>query len=282
MLFPRAWARAFSAVALTWAPAPGGDEAHDTDTDVEGLSFAAQTGRRMLRGRRRMADDDFRRTLALSMIMLSPFHWLMAALFEASEQKVKDSTVSDVVGSVNMCSVRYIDLMQADVEDSRSQWGIARNTTCGTPLPDRAYMRREMLRMIGGFHMRLVAPLTSDDMVPLFDMLENGASDEAILHKASRLQRKRCCIGHSSHLFRESTKKSSVGRLRRVKMTWVPSILNTERDHRGNIIRQRFAYYGPTRRWRHQVPLYICRRSTDRWVNGDKQRGNVCVCVCVC
>ena len=161
-----AWARAFSAVALARAPAPGAaQDDDDSDTGAEGLSFAAQTGRRMLRGRRRMAFEHFRRNLALSLIMLSPLHWLMAALFKASEQQVDERRVSDIVESVNMGSARCIDLMRADVEDRLSKWGLARNTTRGTPLPDIVYMRREMMRTLGGFQVRLVAPLTFDDMV---------------------------------------------------------------------------------------------------------------------
>lgn len=163
--------------------------------------------------------------------------------------------------------------MRADNENSLAAWGIARFATNGTPLPDRAYMRREVMRIIGGFHMRIVASLMSD-VVQLFDMLESNATDEVILRRASHVHHCPCCGSQSSQVFHWSLQTCSVGRLRRLKKVWAPSILRTERDHEGHALRQG-GTIGNCLKWRRQVSYYFCRRSRDRWMGGSKQRSSI-------
>ena len=173
-----------------------------------------------------MADDQFRLNIGLSLVMLSPLHYTMGALFESSKKSFHEDSqrVGDIVSSVNMCSSRLIRILRADTEDRGGFWGIARWMVTGTPVLDascRSYMRREMMRIIGGFHMRLVRPLQSQD-VQLWDMMEQGGSDEMILRKASYVEERPCCAGQAAHRFHRWLRSASVSRLRRVKKAWVP------------------------------------------------------------
>lgn len=267
-LFIRAWALAFpeSPRALSGAQ-------DDSDTDAPNLSFAAQTGRRMARGRRRMASHEFHLNNALTQIMLRPLQYTMGRLFDSSREAFFDDTsrVSAVIASVNMCSNRLIKILQANTEDRCGPWGILRCLSFGAVVLDettRSYMRRELLRIIGGVHMRMVRPLLEHD-TQLWDMMENSHNDEVILRRASLCRERACCAAASTHAFhsfiRAEARERNLGMLRRVKKSWVPSILNTERDHKSNGMRVR-SQGSKVRRWRRQVSSYIIGRARQRWL----------------
>ena len=281
-LFPRAFLVAFPGrrepqpgpAAPPAAPAAAAGPADNDDEDPN-ESFQVKLGKRLARGRRMMSDPSFDLNLAFSMTALLPMHHSMAFLFAASkiDAQQKHDSITKLVASLDTCMTQHIELMEDNVFDPAGQWFILGFTRARqdafADAARRHDTRKDMLRICGGFIMRVVFPMSEAD-VQLFLALET--EDAEIVQVAQAYcQARQCCTHRSTQAYYTWLRAASLDQLAMVKQSWCPSTLHTERDHAGNTRNTR-AKQGKTRHWRRQVSNYIVRLAKARWARNHKER----------
>jgi hypothetical protein len=224
--FLRAWPSAVDMPALA-ADRQGVDCDSDSDKDD---SFAVKLGKRVNRGRRNMSDQSFDVNLVISLTLLLPLHFPMASLFKASQTWDHDDLVSTVASSVDRCMAKLVDISESDVRDSAGMWFAVHLTRAGGEVfaddGVRRYCRKELLRICGGYVMRLVTAMNAMD-VQMWLAIELCTQAETLLY-ASRCRRSPCCVSSSTHRFYEWMRSATYDELCMAKQSWCPSILATD------------------------------------------------------
>ena len=227
--FLRAWRIAVEVVAR--GPEANGES---SDSDRED-NFHAKVGKRINRGRRNFADATFDFNLVFSLTALLPLHSTMGVLFAVSKiANRRGSIVSKVCDAVDQCVEELIDLTLSHVLDRNGAWLMVYHTRLGAAgvggaLFDdsrRLYCRRELMRILGGYAMRMVVPMSSVD-VQLWIALESCSEEEAMMI-ASTCKRNACCVSSSSRRFHDWIRGASYQELLLAKASWSPSILATD------------------------------------------------------
>eukprot|EP00969_Alexandrium_andersonii_P331483 14650881-Alexandrium_andersonii.AAC.1 len=120
------------------------------------------------------------------------------------------------------------------------------------------YMRKELHRIIGGLHMRVVLPL-SDAEAQLWLALDAPQADRAaaVVAAQARCEGLPCCQDAAARARCQWLRNASVEQLEASRKILSPFILKTEVAHAGNQRRQRQLGQRP-RTWRRQVSTAIC------------------------
>ena len=227
-------------------------------------SYQVMIGKRMRRGNRKMADKRFGVTLLFSLTILRPLHSVMATLFRQSKEIEAD--ISEIATCINDTMHNLAVLAMTSVFLSSEGWHVLHLAQNGREnlqtLEFRRYMRKELLRVVGGFCMRMVH-VFNQKHVQLFIALEK-CGDADLEEGIRRCQFPACCLPPAVSSFHKWAETASIASLRAVKRLWTPYILKTERDHAGNQRRQARASH-KARTWKRQVATYVCVRSKHHW-----------------
>lgn len=172
---------------------------------------------------------------------------------------------------------RLVCLLEGHLRAPDSAWFVVGHTRAGADSlndPDIRYsMRQEMLRICGGFFLRLVCPMSEPDVQLWMAMEEQDDEEGDDLVEAAKAfcQARPCCVPQSSQDFYAWLRRADPSELSMAKLTWSPSILVTERDHAGNQ-RMTRAKQAKTRLLRRQCAAYICKLAAARWCRGRADR----------
>lgn len=281
-IFPRAFLRLFQAPAsaaqlgvaaaeqLARQPGHAGSDSEHPDD-----AFHVKVGKRISRGRRNMGNPDFDFHLGLSMTMLRPLHSVMGLLFNASklDYNKTHNMMTSLVSAMDLCMTRLVALMEDHTRDPAGKWFALYLTRGGgdvfSEATVRLYVRQQMMRICGGFAMRLTEPMNDPD-VQLWLAVE-ADNDDLILTCSAACQSLGCCRPPHTLQFYEWLRQASLEDLKLAKLSWAPTILCTERDHSGNQRRCR-QQQGRTRVWRRQTAAYVCKQVAARWSRGHPER----------
>lgn len=188
----------------------------------------------------------------------------MATLFRQSKEIEAD--ISEIATCINDTMHNLAVLAMTSVFLSSEGWHVLHLAQNGREnlqtLEFRRYMRKELLRVVGGFCMRMVH-VFNQKHVQLFIALEK-CGDADLEEGIRRCQFPACCLPPAVSSFHKWAETASIASLRAVKRLWTPYILKTERDHAGNQRRQARASHKAST-WKRQVATYVCVRSKHHW-----------------
>ena len=127
-----------------------------------------------------MSDVSFDMSLVFSLTILMPLHSMMGMLFKSSkleQSRQAEDVVTSVAASLNSCMTRVVRFLESDVHDASGDWFAMHSVRAGRAAfvdeQYRKYVRKELLRICGGFVMRMATPMAEPD-VQLWVALESG------------------------------------------------------------------------------------------------------------
>ena len=284
-VFPRAFLRGWQQVgeALHVPDREINNAAAGEESDRED-SYATRMGKRMRRGRRHMLEvmTDF--YMLFTLTVLTPLQCLMGILMSTTRSTAV--SLLSVVEGIDVAMTELLELLEARLQDVLGLWFAIH--LCRVHFAEldtqvqRKYMRREMLRVIGGLCFRAVDQFSDPDML-LFVALEEREQAEAKESPENVIEEKEdairaaeiglrvhvCCYDSATCKYFSWLSHACRRDKRKAKRTWCPYILRTERDHAGNRKRV-YGVQSRARQWRRQAATYVCATAKQRWLRSSK------------